>query len=134
MDLDSRHSGLSDYEKAHVRVNADEGKVHDVVSQVFSLSYFLGMGYFALIHYFLPLCATMAAAIWSWGQKKYIQAVWVLAWFVVLMIFMNLKAGGDGLIPTIHNERSYLIMVPICLAPLLYYMMQRWQFSSSVFV
>ena len=118
---------ISDYEKAHVRVNADKGKVHDVVSQVFSLSYFLGMGYFALIHYFLPLCATIGAAIWSWSQKKYMQAAWVLTWFIFLMIFMNLKAGGDGLIPTIHNERSYLIMVPICLAPLLYYMIQRWQ-------
>lgn len=117
---------ISDYERAHARINAADHKIHEVVVQVFSVGYIIDMVVFAFTHYFLPFVAVGAVSFFFLKNKKYGQGIWPLIALLSLLIFMGLKAGGDGLVPTIHNERSYLIMVPICLAPLLFFAFDRW--------
>ncbi|MBS1593547.1 MAG: hypothetical protein JST90_04445 [Bacteroidetes bacterium] len=125
---------ISDYERAHVRINADEKKMHDVLTQVFSLGYFAQMGVFAIIRYFIVVFAVSYVTISTIRLRQYAKAAWASCWFVFLMVFMNLKAGGDGLIPTIHNERSFLIMVPICLAPLLYFSLHHMKKTMAYII
>lgn len=118
---------ITDYEKRHVTVQADDNKVHEVVALVFSLSYAVQAVVFMFGRYFVVFAAVIIFSITAFIRRQYLQAAWMLSFFIVIMIIVNLKAGGDGLVNTIGNERSYLILVPICLAPLLF----RWLPSVS---
>ena len=111
---------ISDYEKSNVTVTATNDKVKEVVLLVFSLGYICGTLKYLLIHYLMPFATMVAYIAWSWNKPHRSVAIWLGATVAILLLIINLRAGGEGLTHFIHNERSYLLIVPLCLIPFLF--------------
>ena len=111
---------ISDYEKSNVTVTATNDKVKEVVLMVFSLGYIWGTLKYLLFHYLVPFGAMIAYIVWSWKRPQRTTAIWLATSMAIILLIINLRAGGEGLTHFIHNERSYLLIVPLCLIPFLF--------------
>ena len=118
---------ISEYEKGNVTVTATQDKVKDVILMVFSLGYIWGTVKYLLQHYVVPMGAFVVFVLWSIGKPQRAIALWLGTVVAVYLLIINLRAGGEGLTHFIHNERSYLLIVLLCLVPFLfvYYPMLR---------
>jgi hypothetical protein len=123
---------ISDYERGNVTLPA--GHTREILLAIFSLKYCLGLIRLMFTSYLIPSLAVLVFVSCSVWYKKYKEALWSVSWLVIILIIVNVKAHAY-MINTIHNERSYLILIPVCLAPLLFRLCNGWSTTvRTIFV
>lgn len=120
---------LSDYEKGKMPIGHTDmqATIHTILSFTFVQN---AVAFF--FQQYKPLLASLLLfCLMAVRQHKYVLSISVIISVCLYILLVNYTYQGGGLVHSNNFERMYLILVPMCIAPLLFLSFDRWSAASK---
>ena len=109
---------ISDYEKGKISIPVREYPA--VFTKIMSPDFIINALKFLWLYYKEPLIALIVFLVVMFKQKRYALGALAILSVSAFVGIVNFGYRGDGLIHSNNFERMYLLLVPLCFAPVLY--------------
>lgn len=119
---------ITDYERGKVTISSNE--YHGILKSMLSFGFAKRAIGFLFKTYTAPMIGLIIFIVCNIRTRRYANAAFACLSIVVYVFVVNFSYRGEGLVHSNNFERMYLLLIPLCMAPVAFYLYPA--FNSGV--